>query len=157
LIAGLARNIGVSNFRIVDLERILKIAKYKPVINQIEFHPYLQQHKLTRFLADNDILLEAYAPLVPISTKSDGPLTAVLDKISQKIGKTPAQILLKWSIQKNAIPVTTSGDVQRQKEQLQAEGPWKLSDEEIQDIDSTGSKLTYRKFWGQVQNAQWDE
>jgi 2-dehydropantolactone reductase len=89
---GLAKNIGVSNFRIKDLETILKIAKHKPVINQIEFHPYLQQNKLRQYLAENDILLEAYAPLVPLTTKTDGPLTPIIDKIAKKQGKTPAQV-----------------------------------------------------------------
>jgi diketogulonate reductase-like aldo/keto reductase len=78
----------------VDLERIIKIAKYKPVVNQIEFHPYLQQNKLRTFLADNDILVEAYAPLVPLTTKKDGPLTAVIEKIAKNEGKTPAQVLI---------------------------------------------------------------
>jgi diketogulonate reductase-like aldo/keto reductase len=74
------------------LEAILKIAKHPPVINQIEFHPYLQQDKLRQYLAENDILLEAYAPLVPLTTKTDGPLTPILDKIAKKQGKTPAQV-----------------------------------------------------------------
>lgn len=91
---GLAKNIGVSNFRIVDIERILKIAKHKPVINQIEFHPYLQQRKLHEFLAKNDILVEGYAPLIPLTTKKDGPLTSVVEKIAKKEGKTPAQVFI---------------------------------------------------------------
>jgi diketogulonate reductase-like aldo/keto reductase len=89
---GLAKNIGVSNFRIADLERVIKIAKYKPVVNQIEFHPYLQQNKLLSFLAENDIIVEAYAPLAPLSAKKDGPLTAVIERIAKTEGKTPAQV-----------------------------------------------------------------
>jgi diketogulonate reductase-like aldo/keto reductase len=82
----------VSNFRIKDLQHILKIAKHKPVVNQIEFHPYLQQDILRKFHAENDIITEAYAPLTPLTTKKDGPLTAVIDKIAEKVGKTPAQV-----------------------------------------------------------------
>jgi diketogulonate reductase-like aldo/keto reductase len=92
----LAKNIGVSNFRIADLERILKIAKHKPVVNQIELHPYLQQNKLRQFHAENDILTEAYAPLAPLTSKKDGPLTAVIEKIAEKEGKTPAQVHLSF-------------------------------------------------------------
>jgi len=91
---GLARNIGVSNFRIQDIQRILKIAKHKPVVNQIEFHPYLQQNKLRKFHAENDILTEAYAPLVPLTMKKDGPLTTVVERIAKEQGKTPAQVSL---------------------------------------------------------------
>jgi diketogulonate reductase-like aldo/keto reductase len=86
----------VSNFRIGDIERILKIAKYKPVVNQIEFHPYLQQNKLPKFHAENDILTEAYAPLAPLTSKKDGPLTAVIEKIAKKERKTPAQVYLSF-------------------------------------------------------------
>lgn len=91
----MAKNIGLSNFRIVDIERILKIAKHKPVVNQIEYHPYLQQPKLHAYLEKNDILLSAYAPLVPLTTKADGPLSPVVEKIAKKEGKTPAQVSLK--------------------------------------------------------------
>ena len=76
----------------MDIERILKIAKHKPVVNQIEYHPYLQQPKLRAYLEKNDILLSAYAPLVPLTTKADGPLSPVVEKIAKKEGKTPAQV-----------------------------------------------------------------
>src|ERR1700694_2167762 len=84
LTTGLAKNIGVANFRIVDLERVLKIAKHKPVVNQIEFHPYLQQNKLRQYLSEHDIIPCAYSPLMPLTTKKDGPLTAVIEKIAKK-------------------------------------------------------------------------
>jgi diketogulonate reductase-like aldo/keto reductase len=90
---GLTKDIGVSNFRIVDIERILKIARYKPVINQIEYHPYLQQKKLLEYLAENDILIAAYAPLAPLTSKKDGPLTSVIEEIGKKEGKTSAQVV----------------------------------------------------------------
>lgn len=68
------------------------------------------------------------------------------------------QVLLKWSLQKNAIPITTSGNAQRQKEQLEFNTPpWELSDAEMDEIDSVGSKAPFRKFWGKVGNPQWDD
>ena len=63
------------------------------MINQIEFHPYLQQKKLLQYLAENDILFEAYGPLAPLTSKKDGPLTAVIEKIAKNEGKTPAQVV----------------------------------------------------------------
>lgn len=95
---GLAKNIGVSNFRIVDIERILKVAKHKPVVNQIEFHPYLQQNKLREYLAKNDILVEAYSPLIPLTTRKDGPLTPVIEKIARNEGRTPAQVFYNGNL-----------------------------------------------------------
>jgi len=65
---------------------------------------------------------------------------------------------LKWSVQKNAIPVTTSGDIQRQKELLEFNTPtWKLSDEEMDEIDAAGLKLQFRKFWTDIKNSEWDD
>jgi len=52
----------------------------------------LQQPNLHKYLAEHDILLEAYGPLTPITTKPDGPVTAVIEKIAKKEGKTPAQV-----------------------------------------------------------------
>jgi len=65
---------------------------------------------------------------------------------------------LKWSLQKDALPITTSGDAGRQKEQLHFNSPpWKLSDKDMQEIDAVGAKAPFRKFWGQVKNAEWDD
>jgi diketogulonate reductase-like aldo/keto reductase len=60
---GLVKSIGVSNFNEEQIERILKICKYKPVVNQVEIHPYCPQLELEEFCKKHQILLEAYAPL----------------------------------------------------------------------------------------------
>ena len=95
---GLARNIGVSNFRILDLERILRIARHKPVVNQIEFHPYLPQDKLRSYHAEKGIITEAYGPLTPLVSKPEGPVTSVVEAIANKRDKTPAQVYLKQGL-----------------------------------------------------------
>ena len=60
---GLVKSIGVSNFNEEQLGRILSKGKYKPVVNQVEIHPYCPQTELEQFCRQNDILLQAYAPL----------------------------------------------------------------------------------------------
>jgi diketogulonate reductase-like aldo/keto reductase len=60
---GLIKSIGLSNFNEQQIERILQICKYKPVVNQIEIHPYCPQIELEKFCKKHQILLEAYAPL----------------------------------------------------------------------------------------------
>ena len=92
LIAGLAKNIGVSNYRIAEVKRVLAIAKYKPVINQAEYHAYCQTPNLAKFLADNDILFGTYGPLTPLVAKKDGPVTPVVESLAKKYGKSPAQV-----------------------------------------------------------------
>ena len=92
LTVGLTNNIGVSNFRIQEIEKVLAIAKHKPVINQAEFHAYCQTPNLAKYLSDNDILFGTYGPLTPLVAKNDGPVTPVVDELAKKYGKTPAQV-----------------------------------------------------------------
>jgi diketogulonate reductase-like aldo/keto reductase len=90
--SGLTKHIGVSNFRIVDLQRIFKIAKYTPVVNQIEFHPHLQQQKLRQFHEDHGIIMESFASLAPLYARIGSPLPAVVERIAETHGRTPAQV-----------------------------------------------------------------
>jgi diketogulonate reductase-like aldo/keto reductase len=92
LMIGLVKNIGVSNFRIEDLERVLKIGAIRPVVNQIEFHPCLQQNQLRKFHSDNNILTVAYGPLAPLTVESQSGLTSVLNTIGLREKRTPAQV-----------------------------------------------------------------
>jgi diketogulonate reductase-like aldo/keto reductase len=88
----LAKNIGVSNFSSSHIDRILAIAKYKPVVNQGEHHVYCQTPKLSKYLADHDILFATYGPLTPLVAQKDGPVTPVVESLAQKYGKTSAQV-----------------------------------------------------------------
>ncbi|KAB1254131.1 Prostaglandin F synthase 1 [Camelus dromedarius] len=103
--AGLAKSIGVSNFNHEQLEKILNKPglKHKPVCNQVECHPYLNQSKLLEFCTSKDILLVAYAPLGSDSRKAwvkkNHPALLqdpVLGAIAEKHGRTPAQVALRY-------------------------------------------------------------
>lgn len=141
---GLARYIGVSNFKVDALETIIKISEkhgseYYPRVNQIEFHPYLQNSfpGIYKFCQDNNILIEAYAPLAPLSLQGDHPLAAILPKLAAKYGKTAAQILLRWTWQMNVLPVTTSSKQERIKQSLDIYN-FKLDNEDVEFIANTG-------------------
>ncbi|KAI8092900.1 NADP-dependent oxidoreductase domain-containing protein [Halteromyces radiatus] len=104
------RAIGVSNFNIAKLEKLLKVAKVVPAVNQVELHPYLPQEDLVQFCRKHNIHVTAYSPL----GSTDSPLLKdekVL-AIAQKYNKSAAQILLSWGVQRgvSVIPksVTTS-------------------------------------------------
>jgi len=151
---GLAKNIGVSNFRIKDFEVILDGAEIIPTVNQIEFHPYVYNASkaLLEFQAKHGIKTESYGGLVPITSKPDGPLTPVLKEIAAEVEKrrgapvTEAQVLLKWLISKDIIIVTTSSKESRLKEYLDALNVPDLTVEEVKAIEEGGSKLHYRRF-----------
>lgn len=146
--SGKAKAVGVSNFRVKDLEAIFKEAKVKPAVNQIEYHPYLQNQspEIVEFSKKNDILLTAYGPLTPIVRAKGGPLDPVLEELSKKYNKLPTQILLRWTYQNGILPITTSGNPERVVQSLEF-FDFELSKEDQELISTTGAKHEYRAFW----------
>ncbi|ANB14723.1 aldo-keto reductase superfamily protein [Sugiyamaella lignohabitans] len=143
---GKAKSIGVSNFKVEHLERILKVAEIKPVINQIEFHPYLQNQSpgIVEFSQKHGVLIEAYSPLGPIKEK--GPLDPILEDLSKKYSKTPAQIIIRWTLQRNVLPVTASAKPDRLKEANEV-FDFTLTEEEVSKITEVGNSHEKRFFW----------
>jgi len=112
--AGLAKSIGVSNFSSKQVQRVLNVAKIKPVNNQVECHPYLIQKKLLEWCKARDITITAYSPL----GSPDRPWAKPGEKglmeddrivaMANKLGKTPAQILIKYQMQRGVIVIPKS-------------------------------------------------
>lgn len=148
---GLAKNIGVSNFDVPSLQYILTFAKYPPMVNQIEFNPYLQQQSpgIIEYCKRNDILIEAYSPLVPLTGGRPGPLCDVLPALSRKYGKSEMQILLRWAIQNNVVVLTTSSRKERLEESL-AIFDFELSPEDFNQITRIGRQKIFRGFFGRM-------
>ncbi|EJS44343.1 YDL124W [Saccharomyces arboricola H-6] len=156
---GKAKNIGVSNFAVKDLERILKIARVKPQVNQIEFSPFLQNQTpdIFEFCQDNDILLEAYSPLGPLQKKitqdDTEPFFEYVKELSERHIKSEAQIILRWVSKRGVLPVTTSSKPQRIAD-AQNLFSFDLSDEEVDKITELGLKhKPLRIYW----NKQYDK
>ncbi|KAF3918947.1 hypothetical protein ABW20_dc0107321 [Dactylellina cionopaga] len=143
---GLAKAIGVSNFRIADLERIAKVAQVQPAINQIEYHPYLQSPDLIEYHRQHDIVTAAYGPLAPVTKGAPGPLDGLIEELATKYSKTPTQILLRWVIDTGAIAVTTSSKEWRMNEALGVT-EFKLDEQDVEQIKQLGSKKHLRLFW----------
>lgn len=147
---GLAKNIGVSNFRVTDLERINKIAKIKPQVNQIEFNAFLQNQSpgIYEYCQKENIQLEGYCPLVPLR-KGDGndEIVQYIKSLAEKYKKTDSQVLLRWVTKMNVIPVTTSGKFQRIKD-AQFIWDFDLTDAEVTKIKELGVKhKPVRSYW----------
>lgn len=106
---GLAREIGVSNFMIHHLKELLAKCKIPPAVNQVEMHPWLYQKELAEFCHKQKILLQAYSPLAHAQKWDDQRLL----EVAQNLGKTPAQVLIRWSLQKGFIPLPKSGKKER--------------------------------------------
>ncbi|OWB82259.1 2-dehydropantolactone reductase (A-specific) activity protein [[Candida] boidinii] len=144
---GLAKNIGISNFDTEHLESIYKIAKIKPAVIQLEFHPYLQQQSpgIFEYLKDKNILVEAYGPLIPLTKAKPGPLDDVLTALSKKYNASETQILLRWVQQQGIVTVTTSSNPKRMDDIMDSFN-LTLSDEDVELIRETGKKKFFRGF-----------
>lgn len=115
---GLVKSIGVSNFNSEQVQRVLTEGSIKPVTNQVECGPTLNQIELTKFCKDRGVTVTAYTPLGRMQAVSaDGPKAAVADErviaIAEKHGKTTAQVILRYLIQLGVMPIPKSANKDR--------------------------------------------
>jgi diketogulonate reductase-like aldo/keto reductase len=106
---GRARAIGVSNFLVPHLEELLGQAKVPPAVNQIELSPFLQREPTVAFCARHKIVVEAYSPLTH-GARLDHPAVA---KVARQVSRTPAQVLLRWGVQKGYVVLPKSRSPER--------------------------------------------
>ena len=101
---GLCKSIGVSNFTIEHLAEIEAKFGILPAVNQVEFHPYYYQKELLDYCNSKNIIIVAYSPLAHAKRLDEPKLGA----ISEELGKTPAQVLIRWSIQRGMVVLPKS-------------------------------------------------
>lgn len=106
--------------------------------------PYLQRKELIAFQKERNIATLGYSPLHPV-TKTDGPLDAMLSALAKKYYVTPNEILLRWAIDQDIAPITTSSKEQRLSDYLRALA-FSLTPKEIDDIAAAGSQKHFR-YW----------
>jgi len=123
---GGARTIGVSNFRVEDLERLEEETSTRPTVNQIELHPWLQQAELRRWHAEHEIATEAWSPLAKSRHLDD----ATIASIAAAHGRSPAQTILRWHLQLGNIVFPKSSTPERIRENLEL-FDFELSDKEM--------------------------
>lgn len=126
---GLVRAIGVSNFQTHHLKDLIEDSGVVPAVNQVEFHPLLQQTELRAYCREHKIQLEAWSPLM--QGNLDIPL---LSELAQKYGKTPAQIILRWDLQHGVVTIPKSVSKARIEENANI-FDFTLSDEDMTRID----------------------
>jgi len=145
---GLVKNIGVSNFTQSRLRELLSFATVKPAVNQIELHPYLPQNELLAFLNEHGIHPTAYSPLgsgdFVVNAKKDTTTARVLEdpligQIAGEVGKSPAQVLIRWAVQRGTSVIPKSSNPARISENL-AVFDWSLSEEQMARIATLGAK-----------------
>ena|SRR5438105_4700368 len=127
--AGRARAIGVSNYTIRHLEELLEEGDVKPAVDQVELHVFLQQQALLEYCQENEILVEAYSPLAHGYGMSD----PALGRVAEKHGKTPAQIMIRWCVEKGLVPLPKSARRERIEDNLDV-FDFALAEEDLQEL-----------------------
>ncbi|KAH7063784.1 NADP-dependent oxidoreductase domain-containing protein [Paraphoma chrysanthemicola] len=149
---GLTKSIGVSNYSGALLLDLFTYAKVKPATLQIEHHPYYVQPYLIKLAEEHDIKVTAYSSFGPQSfiecdmkIAADTPLLfdhPVIKKIAEAHGKTPAQVLLRWSTQRGLSVIPKSNSQNRLQQNLDVTG-FNLKDSEISDISDLDKNLKF--------------
>ena len=147
---GYTKYIGVSNFNVQNLLNLLSFCKIKPLVNEIEFHPYLFQKQLVNFCRREDIILFGYNPLVKgcycADTAEENMRNLLGEKIivdlSKKYNKTVGQIVLNWSISREVIPIPMTSNLHRMKENL-GSTEFIMDKNDLQKIDELNRNQRY--------------
>lgn len=141
--AGLVRDIGVCNFGVAVLRDLLASARIRPAVLQIESHPYLVQQKLIRFCQQEQIAATAFSPLgaqsyfsLNMAASHESVLSCdTIQRIATHHGRTPAQIVLRWGVQRGTAVVPKSTRAERLRENLHI-FDFELSELEMQSINN---------------------
>jgi 2,5-diketo-D-gluconate reductase A len=144
---GFTRSIGVSNFDVTELDALLATASIPPVVNQVQFSPYEYREALLAACRERGIALEAYSTLGTGDHLASGPVRGIADRV----GRTAAQVLLRWCVQRGVPVIPKSTHRERIVENAQI-FDFTLSDEDMAELDAldrTGrtDRARERKWW----------
>jgi 2,5-diketo-D-gluconate reductase A len=144
---GYTRSIGVSNFDVNELEQLVVVASTTPVVDQLQFSPFEFRRALLEACEQHGVALEAYSPLGTGRHLTD----ETVKRVSERHGRTPAQVLLRWCVQ-HGLPVITKSTHRERIEENAQIFDFTLSDEdiaELDELDETGGtdRALERKWW----------
>ena len=144
---GHARSIGVSNFNVGELEEVVAAASAPPVVNQVNFSPFTHRRALLEACEGHDVALEAYSPLGTGRHLGDETVAG----IAERTGRTPAQVLLRWAVQRGIPVIPKSTHRERIEENAQI-FDFELADQDMAELDAldrTGGtdRALEHKWW----------
>jgi 2,5-diketo-D-gluconate reductase A len=128
---GYTRSIGVSNFNVGELNALLDAASVPPVVNQVQFSPFKYRRALLEACQEHNVALEAYSPLGTGRNLSN----RTVKRVAQRVGRTPAQVLLRWCLQHELPAIAKSTHRDRLEENLRI-FDFSLSNEDMADLDA---------------------
>ena len=144
---GYARSIGVSNFSVAEIDEVLGAGEVPPVVNQVQFSPFEYRRGLLDACEERGVALEAYSPLGTGRHLDDPQVRAVADRA----GRTPAQVLIRWCVQRDLVVLPKSTHRERLEENARV-FDFTLSDEDmaaLEALDTTGGtdKARESRWW----------
>ncbi|KAI0082045.1 Aldo/keto reductase [Panus rudis PR-1116 ss-1] len=142
--AGKIRTVGVSNYGVHHLEEIKNAGLETPSVNQIELHPLCQQKPIVEYCQKNGIVVEAYCPIIRGDFSSP-----VLQSIAAKHSRDPAQILIRWSLQRGFVPLPKSATPSRIQSNAKVYD-FELDDEDMRQLDSIDKGKEGAVSWNPV-------
>jgi diketogulonate reductase-like aldo/keto reductase len=128
---GYARSIGVSNYSVAQLDEVFAIAGVAPVVDQVQFSPFEYRRALLEACEERDVAIEAYSPLGTGRHLGDEGVR----RIAERAGRTPAQVLIRWSIERNLVVLPKS----THRDRIEENGrvfDFTLSDEDMAALDA---------------------
>lgn len=148
--SGKARSVGVSNFVRKDLEMILRGSpKEVPVVNQLEYHPYIQRENdgvpYIPWMQEQGIQVEAFKVLTPLARCPEGPLVGPLERMAKAHNVSDSAVMLRWFLQQNIVAIMTTRTKQRLQEYAEALA-FELTRDEMDEIFTEGKKL-FKRFY----------
>ncbi|MAG52366.1 MAG: oxidoreductase [Nanoarchaeota archaeon] len=132
---GKVKSVGVSNFNSALTKEAQELSEVPVSVNQVEFHPYLNQKNLLKFCKKNNVVVTSYSPLARGKILQDN----VLKNIADENNKTISQVALRWMLQKDMIVIPKASSEDHIKENMDV-FDWKLSDENMEKIDDISEK-----------------
>jgi diketogulonate reductase-like aldo/keto reductase len=144
---GHARSIGVSNFNVGELAEVMAIASAAPVVNQVQFNPFAYRRALLEACEQHEVALEAYSPLGTGLHLTDQSIA----QLAERLGRTPAQVLLRWCAQRGIPVIPKSTHRERIEENMQI-FDFVLSQQDLDTLDAldtTGGteRANEHKWW----------
>jgi 2,5-diketo-D-gluconate reductase A len=128
---GHARSIGVSNFSKQELDEVIAVASTPPVVNQVQFSPFEYRRRLLEACEQHRVAVEAYSPLGTGRHLGEASVAA----IAARVGRTPAQVLLRWCLQRDTVVIPKSTHRERIEQNAQI-FDFSLADEEMTELDA---------------------
>lgn len=126
---GLTRDIGVSNYSATQIQELIEETDEVPVVNQIEWSPFGHSEGMYAFAKDNGIVIQAYSPLTRAQRLDDPTLSSLADKYK----KTPAQILIRWNLERETVPLPKANTREHLTENLDV-FDFELQEEDIEAL-----------------------